>query len=155
MLFRSFEALVRVTTDAKFVCPSRDAARALAAAPGAAPVWRYFFTHRLDNLQRRQAWAAHGLELPFVFRKTNVGGYRPSADELALVEVIDAAWASLARAGDPATADQPWPSFTPDADAYLQLEGGDVGPLEGVRTEDCDFWAGQAPPGGQIGRAHV
>jgi para-nitrobenzyl esterase len=62
-----WEALMRVTTDAKFVCPTRTILRALSTQAPDVPRWRYFYTHRLDNLARREPYAQHGIELLFVF----------------------------------------------------------------------------------------
>src|SRR3569623_750247 len=54
-------AYVRVTTDSRFVCPSRDIARA-AAHGQTEPVYRYFFQYPATPFG-----ATHGIELPFVF----------------------------------------------------------------------------------------
>ena len=134
-----WEALMRVTTDAKFVCPTRTILHTLHDAPGAAPVWRYFYTHHLENI-RRAAYAQHGIELFFVFQHLSVAGYRPSADEVALAGSIADAWGGLASAGDPGTAQTPWAPWTPETDHHLVLQGGDVRGDDGVRTADCDFW---------------
>ncbi len=136
-----WEAMMRVTTDAKFVCPTRGALRALAAAPNPPTLFRYFYTHRLDNLPRRQPYAQHGIELLFVFQHLMVAGYRPSADETALAAFMGSAWGALAATGDPTPPGGPtWPPFTADGDEHMVLEGGTIAPGAGVRTEDCDFW---------------
>lgn len=136
-----WEAMMRVTTDAKFVCPTRQALRALAAGPNPPPLFRYFYTHRLDNLLRRQPYAQHGIELLFVFQHLNVAGYRPSADETALAAFMGSAWGALAATGDPTPPGGPaWPPFTADGDEHMVLDGGAIAPGAGVRTEDCDFW---------------
>jgi para-nitrobenzyl esterase len=141
-----WEALMRVTTDAKFVCPTRTVLRALAAQTSDVPRWRYFYTHRLDNLVRREPYAQHGIELLFVFQRLNIGGYRPSADETALAAFMGRAWGALAGSGEPSVLDGPaWPPFDPTSDAHLVLEGGDLRAAEGVRTEDCDFWDALIP----------
>ena len=55
-----------MTTDARFVCPSRRIARA-AAGGQSEPVFRYFFTKSLDSAAAAAFGAYHSLELPFVF----------------------------------------------------------------------------------------
>ena len=54
-------AYVRLTSDLRFVCPSREIAKAVDAAQ-AEPVYRYFFQHRASPLG-----AVHGLDIPYVF----------------------------------------------------------------------------------------
>jgi para-nitrobenzyl esterase len=133
-------ALIRLTTDAKFVCPSRAAARAQA---GHAPTWRYFFTQHLDNV-RRESFAFHGLELFFVFDHLDAGGYRPSAAETTLADRMGRAWGALAAAGDPALADVAWPRYEAARDDALVLDGAGLHEEDGIRADDCDFWDGIA-----------
>jgi para-nitrobenzyl esterase len=141
-----WEALMRVTTDVKFVCPTRTVLRALAVQAPEVPRWRYFYTHRLDNLLRRDPYAQHGIELLFVFQQLNVAGYRPSDDEAALAAFIGRSWGSLAANGTPALSDGPvWPPYVIDSDPHLVLEGGGVHAGEGVRSADCDFWDNLTP----------
>jgi para-nitrobenzyl esterase len=136
-----WEALMRVTTDAKFVCPTRTILRALSTQAPDVPRWRYFYTHRLDNLARREPYAQHGIELLFVFQRLTIGGYRPSADETALAAFMGSAWSGLARDGVPAAPGAPaWPTYDAATDTHMVLEGGDIHGAEGVRTDDCDFW---------------
>lgn len=138
------KAYVAVTTDARFVCPSRRIARA-AAAGQAEPVWRYFFTHTLDSSPARAFGAFHGLELPFVFGTLeDVAGFRPSAEELELSRTMGLAWASLARSGRPELPPAGWPVYEPGTDPYARLGNG-VAAGSGVRTERCDFWDALTP----------
>jgi len=146
-----WEALMRVTTDAKFVCPSRTVLRALSAQAPDIPRWRYFYTHKLDNLGRRNPYAQHGIELLFVFQRLMIGGYRPSADESALAAFMGGAWGGLARDGVPVVPGGPsWPLYAPATDPHLVLEGGDIHAADGVRTDDCDFW--DTLTSGEVGR---
>jgi len=133
------KAYVALTSDAKFICTARRAARA--AASGGSRVWRYFFTHALDNggAVLHSLGATHGLELAFVFDHLDIAGYTPSAGERALATGIVASWGRLAANGDPAGPGASWPPYDTARDPFQQLED----PLaagEGVRTAQCDFW---------------
>lgn len=133
------KAYVALTSDAKFICTARRAARA--AAAGGSPVWRYFFTHALDNggAVQHALGAFHGLELAFVFDHLEVAGYVPTAGERELAAVIVASWAGLAATGDPAVPGAPWPPYDPVRDTFQQLEDP-PSTGEGIRTAQCDFW---------------
>lgn len=134
------EAFVAVTSDAKFICGARRDARAFAAGQ-TEPVYRYFFTQRLENAPRlRELGAFHGVELFFVFDTLTIGGYRPSAPESALADAIGRYWSSLARADDPNDGVAPaWPTYDAALDR-TQVLGDPVETIEGIRTAKCDFW---------------
>ncbi len=132
-------AYVRVTTDARFVCPAREIARA-ADAGQAAPVYRYFFQYGDPS----PFGAVHGLDVPFVFGTFGAIStaanqpYQPTATDLAVSATLQAAWTTFARTGDPGTT-PPWPTWTPATDPTLQLDAS-ASTVDGVRTADCDFW---------------
>ncbi len=141
------KAYVSVTTDARFVCPSRRIARA-AAGSQSEPVFRYFFTKSLDSTAAASLGAYHSLELPFVFGTLgNFPGFTPSARELALSGAMNAYWARFAANGDPNGAGvTPWPRYDPAVDPFLDLDNT-IFSGAGVRTARCDFWdALVAPP---------
>ena len=138
-------AFVALTTDAKFVCPARRAARAFADGQ-VEPVFRYVFSHALDDAPAQKKFGAwHGVEVLYVFDHLAVAGYVPSPAETALAATIEHAWARFADGGDPndGASPPPWPRW--DAtDPYLRLDA----PLStgaGVRTAQCDFWDGVSP----------
>jgi para-nitrobenzyl esterase len=133
------KALVALTSDAKFVCTARASVRAADAGQDE-PVYRYYFTHALDNSPQLAALGAwHGLELPFVFGHVNVGGYTPSQAELALSLAIGGYWARFAD-GDPnGMGAVSWPLMNGDTDAYLGLDDP-IAPGRGIRGPQCDFW---------------
>ena len=130
-------AYVRLTTDSRFVCPSREIAAGAAAAQ-TAPVFRYFFQYRATPLG-----AVHGLDVPFVFGTFGAiltpGGtpYQPTAADLALSAAIQGYWTRFARSGDPGGAPA-WPAYGA-TDPALVLDGA-ITTTAGVRTADCDFW---------------
>jgi para-nitrobenzyl esterase len=96
------DAFVAVTSDAKFICPVRRTLRALAKAQ-AEPVYRYHFTHVLDNVgpAQKQKGAFHGLELFFVFGQLDVAGYKPSPGEKGLALAIQTYWTRFGATGSP------------------------------------------------------
>lgn len=133
------KAYVAVTTDARFVCPSRRIARAAARSQDE-PVFRYFFTHVLDSSLARADGAFHGLELPFVFGTIDsIRGFRPSPAEKELSKSMGTAWFELARGGKPLLPGVHWPEYDPVTDPYIRFGNG-IGTGTGVRTENCDFW---------------
>jgi len=126
------EALVAVTTDAQFVCPSRTIARTVAEAQSE-PVFRYFFTHYPAAAATRGAF--HGLELAYLFQHFTEG-----AADLLVQKALAEYWTSFADSGSPnGTAAAPWPRYVPPADTYLEL-AAPPRPGTGVRTGKCDFW---------------
>ncbi len=130
-------AYVRVTTDARFVCPSREMARA-ADAGQSQPAYRYFFQYRDPS----PFGAVHGLDVPFVWGTfeaviTPSGPYQPTATDLAVSAAMQQLWTGFARDGMPPAATG-WPVWDP-TDPVLVIDA-DLSTLTGVRTDDCDFW---------------
>lgn len=130
-------AYVRLTTDARFVCPSREIARA-ADAGQSAPVHRYFFQYRVTP-----QGAVHGLDVPFVFgtfagvETPNGMPYTPTANDLAVQAQVQGYWTRFARTGDPAGT-PPWPLYDP-TDPTLVFDTA-TSTTTGIRTANCDFW---------------
>jgi len=127
-------ALVRVTTDGRFVCPARLIARAAAMGQHDHPVFRYFFTHGLDHGAVMPFGAFHGLELPFIFDTVSASGYVPSAAEVELVADMGAAWSNFAKTADPG-----WPTYDAQLDRTEVLDEP-PSMQNGIRNADCDFW---------------
>jgi para-nitrobenzyl esterase len=129
-------AFVRVSTDSRFVCPSREIA-AHAAAGQTAPVFRYFFAYRATLVG-----APHAVEIPFVFGTfdqilVNGAPYTPTAADLALSAAIQGYWTAFARNGEPAGSPA-WPAYGA-GDPTLVLDAP-IAAMSGIRTADCDFW---------------
>jgi para-nitrobenzyl esterase len=131
-------ALIALCTDATWTCPVRRAARAAAASQQSA-VYRYFFTHALDNPALQGLGAFHALDVFFVFQHAQAMTYTLAPAELALSQDILGYWSRFAISGDPngATA-VPWPSYQPTADPHLVLDTTIVAG-DGIRTARCDL----------------
>ena len=128
-------AYVRLTTDARFVCPAREIAAA-AAAQGP-PVHRYFLTYAPNVFG-----AVHGLDVPIVFGTfdaiiANGQPYQATAADLALSTAMQGYWTRFARTGDPGGAPA-WPRYGA-GDPTLVLDAT-ITTTSGVRTAACDFW---------------
>ena len=137
----SRKAYVALTSDLKFICPSRTTARALVAAQSE-PVFRYFFTEVPDSPTSAVYGAFHGLELLFVYGAVDVRGYAPTAAERALSLAMQRYWGSFAATGAPAaTGSAAWTQFDPARDSHLVLDSAAPRMAEGVNTARCDFWA--------------
>ncbi len=131
-------AFTAATTDEIHTCPTRRVVAA-AAEEQDAPVFRFLFTHALQNdLVRGKFGASHGFELEFLFE--GLRGYVPVGAEIELSRAMVANWAQLARAGDPnGPGRTAWPVSQPDSDAFLRLDTP-ITAAAGVRTAQCDFW---------------
>jgi para-nitrobenzyl esterase len=130
-------AYVRLTTDARFVCPSREIARTVAAAQ-TQPVYRYFFAYAGPS----KLGAVHGLELPFVFDTFGAimaqnGPYQPTAADLAVSATMQGDWTRFAASGAPGGAPA-WPRWDTTDPTMVFAAAPSV--VDGIRTSACDFW---------------
>ncbi len=135
------DAYVAVTSDAKFICGARRIAQ-VASASQPEPVFRYHFTHVLDNVgpMGKKNGAFHGLELFFVFDHLTVAGYQASAGEKDLAAAIGGYWSRLGATGDPnGEGAVTWPVYDAATDPYLRLDTT-ITAEQGVHTDKCDFW---------------
>ena len=132
-------AYVALTSDAKFICGARKAARALGDGQDE-PVFRYDFTHALENAPKLKGFGAwHGSDVLYVFDHLDLGGYVASAGERTIVDVFQGAWGRLATTGDPNGGGLPtWQAWT-SADPYLRIDAPPTA-ATGLRTSQCDFW---------------
>jgi para-nitrobenzyl esterase len=137
----SFAAMLRVLTDALVTCPVRALARR--ASTGQRPVYRYFFTHAIENDATVKPLGAFDNEDNwFIFKATP---YQYSIPELDLATAMQAYWAAFASTGDPNGAGPPWwPAYERSGknDNFLEINSGPDGIKagDGVRTVQCDFW---------------
>ncbi len=134
-------AWVQLTSDARFVCPTRRAARA-AAAGQAQPVYRYSFAQPLTRTARsRAAGAFHGVELLFVFQHLGLRGHEPTEQEQTVARAVGHYWTGLASDGDPNGHGLPlWEPYEEQRDDAMLLDGAGIRRVDGVRAEQCDLW---------------
>jgi para-nitrobenzyl esterase len=137
-------ALIALTTDATWTCPSRRMASALAGSQ-TAPVHRYFFTWRAPSPAGAIIGATHGLEIPFIFRTFSAlsANFQPTPSSTALSDAMQGYWSSFAAGGSP-MGPVVWPRFPATGDVTLGLDDT-ITVLPGVRTADCDFLDSLAP----------
>jgi para-nitrobenzyl esterase len=130
-------AYSRLSTDSRFVCPSREIAVGVDAGQ-TAPVYRYFMTYRATPFG-----AIHGIDIPFVFGTfgaiATASGqpYQPTAADLALADVMRGAWTRFARTGDPGGTPA-WPVYGAGDPVMIFENPAVVGAAP--RAADCDFW---------------
>jgi para-nitrobenzyl esterase len=134
----SFAAMLAVLTDSEVTCPVRRLARD--ASTGGRTVYRYFFTHSIENDPKMQSLGAFDNEDNwFVFKATP---YPFTYAEAALADTIRSYWAAFAATGDPNGGSRTgWPAYErlSHNDNFLELNTTATSG-NGVRTEKCDFW---------------
>ncbi len=134
------EALIEVTTDAFFVCPTRRMARAFSSA--GVEKFLYTFERPPETPMFAELEVYHSAELMFVFGNDgSLGRIGQAGQELA--RSMGARWSRFALTGTP---DDPlstlsWPAYDATTDLHLTFDL----PLStgsGHKKERCDFWDG-------------
>ena len=126
---------VRITSDSRFICPSREIARAVSIGQSE-PSRRYFFRYAPTAVG-----AVHGLDVVYVFGTFDAvetaGGepYVPTATDLALSAAMQDLWTTFARTGDPGG---DWPAW--DATDPALVLDATVAVEPGAGADHCDFW---------------
>lgn len=130
-------AYVQLTTDSRFVCPSREIAKAMAANQ-TEQVFRYFFTFPGSG----HFGAFHGLDVPYVFGNfdaliVNGNPYQATTADLAVSAAIQADWIGFTRAGAPGGSPS-WPAWdsTDPSRVYSATPSVELA----IRKAHCDFW---------------
>jgi para-nitrobenzyl esterase len=135
------EAMIALLSDFVYTCPARMLSRALSASHKA-PLRRFLYAHTFTSPGWGQYRAAHGFELPLLFRpipEEFALRLNPSEDALSMQMVR--AWVRVANTGSPEGSGlPPWPLYDAALDNYLAL---DTPPRLGnaFRKAQCDFWA--------------
>ena len=134
------DALVQLTSDARFTCPAQRTAQ-FVADNQEAPVYRYLFRRRTQTRMGENP-AAHGVELIYVFQTYGlIPLYSPAPGDANTAELMTTAWTSFALDGSPSVpAGAPsWPEYDTSIDNVFVLDDpAEV--IEGLKTEECAFW---------------
>lgn len=135
------DQFVALTSDARFACPARSAARAAARGHERA-VYRYVFAQGITQEPRLAPFGAyHGVELAYVFDSIGAGAYRASDEERALAVAVGSYWVAFGARGDPNGEGRAlWPIFTEVDDRHLRFSAAAIEAGAGHRSAQCDFW---------------
>ncbi len=130
------KAFIQLTTDAQFTCTSRRVARVFSAAQKE-PVYRYLFTHTMENdLQLKAVASNHTMEHAFLF--PIAGKYKPLESDLTVQKYMVGYWTRFAKTGNPGSARDPqWPVAA--GDAYLEISAYPK-IKRGPDASKCNFW---------------
>jgi para-nitrobenzyl esterase len=130
--------------DASFVAPARFLARNMSRVES--PAFLYHFTYVVSGRRGTVPGAAHGTDVPFVFRAIDrIGLLRGlvNTQDVAMASLISAYWVQFAKTGDPNGAGRPhWPAYEPGADVLLEL-GEEVTARTGFARERLDILEGR------------
>jgi para-nitrobenzyl esterase len=143
-------ALASVHSDYYVTCKERRIA--LAASGAQRPVvWRYLFTHVLENPTSFLGvlGAFHSEELNFVFGNLQSifdVPYTPSSAELQLSDDIMGYWTRFAATGDPNGAGAvQWLPYDSTTEHIQQLDDTTI-TINGYHNDQCDYFATLPPP---------
>ena len=129
--------LVAMNTDGVYTCPTR---RLALAAASHGPVYRYLFTHTMENDPGLALFrATHTLEESFVWHNFNLFEYSPTLAEEQLSETMSSYWTNFAKSGDPNGPGLAlWPQYQPTEERYLNLDN-QVRVDASFHIAECDF----------------
>jgi para-nitrobenzyl esterase len=141
-------AAVATFTDAIYTCPMR---RLGLTADG--PVWRYLYTHHLDNEPFLAGLrAAHFLDEPLLWGNPGLlegfdaADYEFTESDAALSAAMSTYWTNFARTGDPNGAGVPsWPTFDA-AGELVQVLDDPITTVDHWRTESCALFDTMTEP---------
>jgi para-nitrobenzyl esterase len=144
----SFDAASAMLTDGWFVCPTRRAARAIAAS--GTPIFRYDFTYVFPECTPDLGAFATS-EMPFVLGNPfsvgdcNVVSFDPS--EVALSQTIMGYWGTMASTGNPNGGGRlSWPAYQLPAEPQIVLDLT-ASTESQYEKANCDFWDSLGPGG--------
>ncbi|WP_441285754.1 carboxylesterase/lipase family protein [Sorangium sp. KYC3313] len=132
-------AAIAALGDAMFVCPTRRAARAIAA--GGAATYLYHFTYAPESSLLGDLGSFHAAEIKFVFGNPTLVLPDPLTEgELGMSQEIMGYWSRHAASGDPnGEGAVAWPRYDAEGDESLAL-GLDIAPQAGLKGALCDAW---------------
>ena len=127
---------ITMATDVSRGCPVRRMAIEVARH---APVWRYLYTHTMENNPYfAQFRASHILEEPFLWGRDVLGiGYVFTPPEQVLSQRMTDYWTNFAQTGDPNGPGLPqWPQFNATTEPALTLDD-QVGVVTNYHSTQC------------------
>jgi para-nitrobenzyl esterase len=135
-------AAVAAFTDAIYTCPMRQVGLTTSG-----PVWRYLYTHRLENNPfLNGARAAHFLDEPILWHDPELlegfgaADYAFTKAENALSETMSRYWTNFAKAGNPnGSGLTAWPAFEPSHERVLRLDNT-IASISDWRVDQCTFY---------------
>ncbi len=145
-------ATVAAFTDASYTCPMRQVGLATDA-----PVYRYLYTHRLENNEFLNSLrAAHFLDEPILWNDSQLlagfgaADYERSPDEDLLAHLMSTYWTNFAKTGDPNGVGLPvWPAYVAATETIMELDTTPTS-ISNWRVAQCNFFdslpAIYAPP---------
>ncbi|MFZ4058315.1 MAG: carboxylesterase/lipase family protein [Ferruginibacter sp.] len=135
---------IGILTDVQFTATTRRTAQCISQNQ-AAPVWRYFFTHKHTLPQLQPLGSYHGMELFYVFNNwenATLGTgilFKPSDDSVQ--KVMLNYWVNFANTGNPnGFGLQTWPQYQSSTDCYLEIKATPNGSQCGLRTTKSNLW---------------
>ena len=117
-------AYIRMSSDSMFT----GMLRTVEALYSGKSTYVYYFNHRIQTHIPSLQGAAHGLELPYVFGRTHLGGLAPweyrkwdQRDQEISMEMMNY-WSNFAKTGNPNQDGLPaWPAYTHDQPDILEF----------------------------------
>ena len=135
-------AAVAAFSDAEYTCPMRQVGLTTQG-----PVWRYLYTHRLENDDFVNSLrAAHFLDEPILWHNAEFAeifsgaDYQFSPAEDALAAAMSGYWTNFAKTGNPnGSGLTAWPPYKPSDEAILRLDNT-IAPIRDWRVQQCNFF---------------
>jgi carboxylesterase type B len=96
-------------TDETFTCPNRLVAREMSnQMTKVSPIYHYVFNHSFSfkacwepNYNYCKNSSCHGVELPFVFKTAELGGFKYTSEEITLTNSLMQYWGNFIKYGNP------------------------------------------------------